>query len=102
MRDPFQDVDSETYAKFLAYHKANPDIWKAFRDYALQAARARKRYSAKTIMERIRWDREITTRGTFKISNSFTSYYARAFVRAFPQHGHLFRFKPTKGLKWAA
>lgn len=99
MSKPFDGVDPETYEKVKAYHKKNPHIWEAFERYALLAAQSRKRYSAKTIMERVRWDCEFESLGEFKISNDYTAYYARAFARKYPQHKNFFKMKKTRGLK---
>lgn len=98
MSEVFDGVDPETYEKVKAYHKKNPHIWAAFERYALQAAQLRKRHSAKTIMERVRWDCEFERLGEFKISNDYTAYYARAFARKYPQYRNFFKMKKTRGL----
>lgn len=97
-RDPFADVPADTYAEFKLYHTKHPEIWKAFQKYALEATEHRMHYSAKSIMERVRWDCEIVRRGEFKISNSFTAYYARAFARKYPMHRKFFELKKIRGL----
>jgi hypothetical protein len=34
----------------------------------------------------------------FKVNNNFAPHYARKFVLEHPQYGHLFKFKPLKGV----
>ena len=53
-------LPDETQRAFLHYHKANPQVWQAFERYALEAAKSgKKKYGAKSIMERVRWEFEI-------------------------------------------
>ena len=56
---------------FWDWHKANPQVYKKFEEYTLEAiATGRKHYSHWAIINRIRWNREIETNGgEFKISN---------------------------------
>jgi len=97
-------VDDKTYSAFLTYHRNNPHIWQSFEKFALEMLNTgRKRYSAKTIMERVRWDFDSSNpEAEYKINNDFTSYYARAFARKWPQFREFFEFREVKGLKRAA
>ena len=81
------DMDDENYPiNFWRWLNNNGPVYHAFKSYAFRMARlGRKRYSAKTIVERIRWDTDISdSEKTFKINNSYTSGMARLFMY---QHG---------------
>lgn len=94
-----QGVPAQTADKFLAYHKANPGVWEAFKRYALDAARRHAKIGAKAVMERVRWEAEIEQGREFKCGNSYTAYYARIFAIKFPNNRNLFEFRAIKGLK---
>lgn len=84
--------------KFERFDMNNPGIYMMFKRYALEAYQSGcKRIGAKAIMERIRWDRMITTRGdTFKINNNFASRYVRKLISESPYFNDLFE---VRGLK---
>lgn len=51
----------------------------------------RRRYSAKAIMERIRWHREIEKgEREFRVNNNWTAKLARWFMRRHPDHEGFF------------
>jgi hypothetical protein len=86
--------------KFFTYDQENPDIWKAFEKFSLEAAsKGRKYIGAKMIYERIRWYTQIEAKTGFKINNNYTSYYARKFQEEYPQLEGLFRTRKLKNLK---
>tara|TARA_R100000687_G_C6347982_1_gene117450 strand:- start:90 stop:455 length:366 start_codon:yes stop_codon:yes gene_type:complete len=80
------------------WHKENPQVWKKFEGYTLEAIRSgRKHYSHWAIVNRIRWNREIETKGgEFKISNDYIGFYARLFHAKHPEYNDFFRLKPLK------
>jgi len=84
--------------KWWEWHKRNPLVWEKFKEYALEAiSSGRKHYSHWTIVNRIRWNREIETNGgEFKISNDFICFYARLFHAKYPEYGDFFKLKPLK------
>lgn len=87
-RSWFREIDDETLDRFVTYHRDNPEIWRLFLKYAAEAKRAgRERFSAKAVMERIRWECEIggANGGKFKVNNNFTSFYVRAICGACPE-----------------
>tara|TARA_R110000824_G_scaffold77915_4_gene196854 strand:+ start:7921 stop:8271 length:351 start_codon:yes stop_codon:yes gene_type:complete len=69
------------------FHKENPHIYLLFEKFALDVARHRERYSAKAIIERMRWHYNFEVNGDyeFKLTNSFTAYYARYFLHKHPE-----------------
>ena len=88
----------ELYEKFVAYHANNPQIWEAFEEKALQAAKTRDRFGARTIMEIIRWETAVRGEGRWKVHHGMAPYYARFFMQEHPEHGQFFSTK--KGLHW--
>ena len=71
---------------FWRWYKANYHIYLKFEKRALEMAKTgRRRYSARTIVERIRWDTDIKDNEiTFKINDHYTPGMARLFVE---RHG---------------
>lgn len=89
---------ADAFARFQEFHRENPTVWKLFEQYAVQAIRSgRRHYSARTIMERVRWHSEIQTTGdAFKINNNHIPFYARMFAQAYPEHGDFFAFRDKR------
>lgn len=105
MEDPFEGVDRETYEAFKKYHLANRRVWEMFEGLALKVKnQGFKTYSAKTIMEVIRWHEDIDTNTCerFKINNNYTSLYVRALIRKRPEFIGFFELREVHGLKAAA
>lgn len=77
---------------FLDYNRDNPQIYTAFVRFAAQAvASGRPRFSAKAIIERMRWFTMIEAKeDDFKINNNYTTFYAKKFMREYPQHDGFF------------
>lgn len=94
------DVSEETLDAFRQYHRERPHIFRLFKQYAHQMrATGRTRYSAKSIIERIRWDHDIEhPEEEFKISNSFTSLYVRLLIWHEPNFRDFFVLKRLRGL----
>lgn len=87
---------------FLKYHKKNPHIWMLFQSFANQAVQSgRKQFSAKAIVERIRWHCEVETKDPlgFKLQNSMTAYYARLWQSKYPNKRHFFKTRVTEAEK---
>lgn len=82
---------------FREYHEANPQIYRAFRRYALDTIRKGfSHYSAKGIFELIRWHTGVAANGEFKINNNYTPHYARMFMNEFPNHTGFFLTRQSK------
>ncbi len=88
----------ERKLKWWNWHKANPEVWEKFKEYTFEAINSgRNKYSQWAIINRIRWNTEIETKGgEFKISNDHICFYARLFHAKFPQHDGFFTVKPLK------
>jgi hypothetical protein len=78
----------QIYARFKEFHAANPGVWRLFVRFSIEACHAgRKRYSARCVMERIRWHVDVETRGAgveLKLNDHYAPYYARMFQAKFP------------------
>jgi hypothetical protein len=92
-------VSDETIAKFLGYHRNNPEVWRWFEVFAKNAAESGKKLGAKAVMERVRWEVEICSTGEFAINNNYTSYFARVFAAKHPQFKDYFETRAVRGLK---
>jgi hypothetical protein len=70
-------------ANFKEFDKTNPEIYGLFRFFALELlAAGRTRYSARTIIERIRWHQATSSDdGEFKINNNYIAHYARKLAQ---------------------
>jgi len=76
------------------FHKKHPEVWKLFVQFAFQMInRGYKNYSAKAVFERIRWEKDVGGDGTtqFKLGNNHPAFYARRFMKKYPQHAGFFR-----------
>ena len=75
----FGQFQEEQLKRFKKFNTQNPHIYDAFVERARQMKKAgHKRYSASAIIQRIRWEMDITTKGSrFKIDDSFTTFYGR-------------------------
>lgn len=98
LRSQLEEKLRERKRKWWAWHKKNPQVWDKFREYTLDAIRSgRRHYSHWAVINRIRWNREIETRGgEFKISNDYICFYARLFHVEHPEYRDFFKLKPLK------
>lgn len=84
---------------FSRYHAQNPHVYDEFVRFAqTMRSTGRVRYSAKAIMEQIRWHRDLQTTGSpFKLSNSFTALYVRLLIQNEPSFRDFFILKSSPG-----
>jgi len=78
------------------FHQKNPDVWDLFVYFTNQMVeKGYKNYSVKAIFERIRWEKDAGGDGvnTFKLNNNCTAFYARRFMKEYPQHEGFFRIR---------
>lgn len=78
--------------RFERFHAENPHIYERFCFYTMQAIKAgRTRYSARTIIERIRWHTSIESNDPdFKINDHCCPFYSRLFEQDHPRHRGFF------------
>ena len=80
-----------TKENFDIHDSKNPDIYRMFCHYALQAAKVKKYFSAKCIFHRVRWETQIVERkADYKIDDGWISHYARKFMEDYPQYEGFF------------
>jgi len=81
--------------EFEAYIAKNPGVWIMFKRYAADVKESGvQRYSARTIIERIRWHHEIEhRRADWKLNNNFTPYFARKLIREDPSYAKVFELR---------
>ena len=79
-------------AHFIAFHKANPGVWRLFKGFAFQViAKQFTHYSSRTICHRIRWHADLQTKGdSCKINDHYSVYYGRMFEAVYPDHKGFF------------
>lgn len=96
-------LDPITRHAFRLWIEQNMEVWHAFKAKALQMkATGRKKYSAKTIVEIIRWERDLGNPGDeFRINNDYAAYLARAMADKVPGFEDFFEFRTITGLKRA-
>lgn len=76
------------------FHKKHPEVWSLFEQFTFQMInRGYKNYSAKAVFERIRWEKDAGGDGVtqFKLGNNYPAFYARRFMKQYPQHAGFFR-----------
>lgn len=85
---------------FQQYHQANPHLYELYKAIAMQLIQQNRRVIGSAhIFQKMRYEYQFKTDGSpFKIDNNFAPHYARKFVLENPQYGHLFKFKPLKGV----
>jgi len=73
--------------KFLAFHRANPNVWEEIKRMALkQVADGASRISFYDIYEDLRKTGLRTSGPTFKLDNNHTAIYAHMFRAEYPQY----------------
>ena len=85
--------DEDNSTKFFKFHESNPFVYQTFCKRTIQMIEAgRKHYSARAIIEVVRWDIDVQTSAEeFKINNNHIPFYARMFMTAYPEHDGFFR-----------
>lgn len=81
----------------------NIHVYELFCEFAIKALQSgKKKISHWLIVNRLRWEVEIETKGTcyqdkeFKISNDYIAFLARDFMKDHPQYGEVFKIKQMK------
>ena len=92
--------ESRLGRKWLKWHRLNPEFYRLFEKYSLQAlSNGHLNLSGWLIANRVRWESSIVTRGNdYKISNDFIALFTRLFMINNPQYIGFFKTKPMKRL----
>jgi hypothetical protein len=89
-----EDRYEEMRQQVIEFTEANPDVWRLFCGFTFDLInRGFSNYSANAIFERIRWEKDVGGNGVieFKLNNNYRAFYARAFMRKYPEHEGFFR-----------
>jgi len=88
---PRRPTITQAEQKFLIFHEANPHVYTKFLELAwMVRGRGFTKWSARAIMQRLRWFSSFETSdpnwgSDFKINNNYTPYYARKAMREYPE-----------------
>lgn len=84
--------------RFNKWHSANPHVYQQFEKLAYQMlATGRKRYSARTIIEVMRWHYDLKTRGdVFEINGDFVPIYVRLLIHHHPEFADFFELRTVR------
>ena len=86
--------------RFNEFHRLNPHVYDAIRDLAmLMVRRGRKKIGIKMLIEILRWNYFMQTDDPtceFKISNDYTSRYARLLMKQEPKLDGLFQINQLR------
>lgn len=83
--EPALPAGASLAERFEAFHAVNPHVYAAIeRQVLAQAAQGRRRISIKGIYEDMRRGRIATSGDTFRLNNSYPSFYARMVIAAHP------------------
>lgn len=86
-----------TVEEIEKYDIENPQIWEMFVRFTFEAIQAgKKMFSAEAIINRLRWESVVTGNDDYKINNDLKPYFARKFVREYPQYDGFFEFRKSK------
>ncbi|GJM43455.1 MAG: hypothetical protein DHS20C21_02970 [Gemmatimonadota bacterium] len=92
---------SDVEFAFERFHAANPHVYELFCRFAFDVVEAgHRRFSARTIWERMRWELRVQTRrrtGELKLNDHYPPYYARKFMADHPECEGLFSLRRVKG-----
>ena len=93
--DLFNRYPQSVLDRFKAFHKKNPQVWDRFKERAFRMKKTgRKKYSARTIFEVMRWESDLETVGSvFKISNDLIPIYCRLLIFNYPDFKDFFDLK---------
>lgn len=97
-KDLFQHSDKELLKRFKVFHFKNPQVYSAFKNYAEKIfLTGRKKYSAWTIIQVIRWEHDLKTSGeVFQINNDYIAIYARLLIHNHKKFNGFFELRSMK------
>ena len=88
--------DATPFARFQAFHQANPHVLDALIDICLDVqARGRRRWSTKGAFEVLRWASIRTDSDDFKLNNNYTAPYARLIAMVEPRLASFFAMRES-------
>ncbi len=93
------DFEKTEALETLAYHKANPHIYEAFKEVTLKSIKKGfKHFSAEAVFNIVRWERSETAAqyDGFKVNNNYRSFYPRLFMKDYPEYNGFFFKRKSK------
>ena len=76
---------------FNLFDSEHPEFWEMFKKFTFEVVDSgRKKFSARTVSERMRWFTEIDSGERYKVNNNWVPFYARKFIEHYPEHDKLF------------
>lgn len=94
--DMFDGIDKGLVKRFFQYHQDHPEIYKEFKRMAFEMRKVRRKYSHVTIMESMRWNKDLEGGEVFKINNDYKALYARAMIHFHPEFKDFFELRQMK------
>jgi hypothetical protein len=96
--DVFRGYPSSVRKRFESFHRDNPHVFRKFKELAFAMKdTGRTQYSARTIIEKMRWDYDIgTTGGVFKINDDFVPIYVRLLIQRYPDFVGFFELRVVR------
>lgn len=85
--EPEYEREATIQERFEAFHRANPHVYAALKNLALQMLRKGVRqYGMSGLFEILRWQFALQTKGEpFKLNNDFRSRYTRLLMQQEPE-----------------
>ncbi len=98
MTSLFNGYPKAVLERFKAFHADNPHVYAAFKDYAQRMRQTgRSKYSARTIIEVIRWNYDLSTSGdVFEINGDFVPIYVRLLIYNHPEFEGFFELRRVR------
>ena len=100
----FGHYPKRVLTRFKQWHSENPEVYKEFNRLARKMiSTGRKKYGAEIIINQIRWERDLKTKGdVFKINNDFKPILARLFIYNNPQYEGFFELRVQSNAKYVS
>lgn len=93
LRDEQASPSSQkSWERALEYHRERPAIFAAFCRFTGQIINAGfEHFGSMDVIGRVRWYTRVEKKGEYKIRNVMHPYYARVFMKIYPEYSGLFR-----------
>src|ERR1035437_4896070 len=94
----FENIDLALLEKFWEFHTHNPEVFLEFKKLSSKMAETGKgKYGSRTIVEIIRWNYDLQTKGdVFHFNNDFSPLYARLLIAEEPAFAGFFELRKMK------
>lgn len=98
IKSVFSDYPESVIKRFERFHSETPEIFEIFKKLSFKMLYAgRKKYSARTIFEVLRWNADLSGRkDPFKINNDFIPMYKRLLANQHREFEDFFEFREVK------